>query len=204
MLKPSRAPGARVAESINVTQVLTLIIQEITRFSETFSHIDVEKTLVCIASNRKGSRGGIYGKLVPTRFENGSPVIKHRGKIYTIPDITHRGIVQKYLVYFYMPRFFDLPPAEKLRVIFHELYHINPEFNGDIRRMAAVKAAHGHSREHFDSHFIKDMHAFHEYITLTPYMKFLELSSRDLSRHFSKVTGMRMKTPKPVLLQASR
>jgi predicted metallopeptidase len=25
-----------------------------------------------------------------------------------------------------MPRFFDLPAEEKLRVIFHELYHINP------------------------------------------------------------------------------
>ena len=186
--------------SINLTDVLSLIIGEVRDFSQTFSHIDTDRITVCIASNRKNSRGAIYGKVVPTRFEGGEKHTKFRGKIYAIPEVKREGILQKYLVYFYMPRFFDLSAEEKLRVILHELYHISPEFNGDIRRMGKGKFAHGHSRQSFDENFAADLEAFHEYIKETPYYKFLSLTSKELFASFDKVTGNRMKLPKPTVV----
>ncbi len=188
-----------IEESINITDVLTLIIQDIQKRVETFSFLDMDRLTVCIASNRKNSRGGIYGKLVPLHFENGAKQVTYRGKIYSMPTVIRDSIRQKYLIYFYMPKFFDLDAREKLRVIFHELYHISPDFNGDIRRMTKGKAAHGHSRKHFDSHFENELEIFFNYIKDTPYIRFLQLTGKDLFMIFNNVKGRRMKLPKPVL-----
>lgn len=182
---------------INISETLTHIIYEIIKQCPEFYHIDMNHVTICVSSNRKGSRGGIYGKLVPLRFKDGSTVTEHRGAFFRMPEVSIRGNSMLYLIYFYMPRFFDLPIKEKINVIFHELYHISPDFNGDIRRMAAVKAIHGHSKEAYDAQFEDSMKAFAEYIEQTPYRNFLELNSRDMYRIFKKVTATRMKLPRP-------
>lgn len=194
--------AAIIAESINVTDVLTLIISEITGFSRMYSHVDPSRLMVSIASNRSNSRGGaIYGKLVPLRFENGERALRYKGRLFCMPEVQHTGISQLYIIYFYMPRFFDLPADEKLRVIFHEMYHISPEFNGDIRRMAKKKSAHGHSKKHFDSLFIEEAAHFEEYIKTSPYYNFLSQTSADLKEHFSNIVGNRIKVPRPQLVK---
>jgi predicted metallopeptidase len=186
---------------INLTQNLTAIIAEIVSRSPSLAHIDVGRVLVCIGSNRSGRRGGMYGKLIPLRFENGSEIVRYRGRYYTLPAVSHNGTDCLYIIYFYMPRFFDLPWTEKLRVIFHELYHISPRFDGDIRRMGAVKTAHGHSKKHFDSLYAAELKTFSEHIRGTSVMTFLEMNTGALYRSYRKVTGVRMKSPRPVLLK---
>jgi len=188
-------------EEINITDVLTLIIGEITAFSPVYEHILTDQILVCAGMNRKNSRGGMYGKVVPLRFEDGSAVARHRGRLYTMPAVRYREREILYLVYFYMPKFFNLKPREKLKVIFHELYHISPDFNGDIRRMGKGKAAHGHSRRHFDTLFEDEMLRFYSYIRETPYMKFLSLSATQLQRHFHRVSARKMRAPRPIPAQ---
>mgnify|MGYP001127074754 CR=1 FL=1 len=194
-------PRERVAASINVTDVLTLVVKEIAGRSESYRHIDAGRTLVCLSSNRAGGRGGaIYGKLVPLRFKDGAQSLRYRGRTYTMPRIVYAGIEQRYVVYFYFPRFFDLPAAEKLRVIFHELHHISPQFDGDIRRMGRVKSAHGASRSGFDRQFEREMGVFNEWIADTPYFNFLSMDSRGLMSSFTRIKGRRLKMPRPVLL----
>jgi hypothetical protein len=56
-----------------------------------------------------------------------------------------------YLVYFLTPRFFNLPPREKLITVFHELYHISPAFDGDIRRFPGRNFAHGSSTKRYNT-----------------------------------------------------
>jgi predicted metallopeptidase len=186
---------------INLTQHLTAIIAHIVSRSPSLGHIDVGRVLVCIGSNRGGRRGGLYGKLIPLRFENGSEIVRYRGRYYTLPAVSHNGADCLYIIYFYMPRFFDLPWTEKLRVMFHELYHISPRFDGDIRRMGAVKTAHGHSKKHFDSLYASELNNFADHIRDTPAMDFLAMNTGALYRSYRRVTGVRMKSPKPVLLK---
>jgi len=184
--------------SINLSETLTHIIYEIIKGYPSFYHIDMNRALVCLSSNRRGSRGGIYGKLVPLRFRDGSPLVRHHGKLYRMPPVTCENRDLLYLIYFYMPRFFDLPMEEKVKVIFHELFHISPLFNGDIRRMGEGKAIHGHSRDHYNTHFEHEMSDFIKKIKGTPFTKFLQLNSRELFCYFSRVTGTRMKLPRPL------
>ena len=51
---------------------------------------------------------------------------------------------------FYLPRFLDLAFREKLTTIAHELLHISPQFDGDLRRFSGRCYAHSHSHRQFD------------------------------------------------------
>ena len=189
---------------MNLTEKLSELIKIITEQTDLFKHIDPTRILVCISSNRTGRSGGkncTYGKLVPLKFPNGGSVQKYRGNYYTIPRVINKGVDQLYIIYFYMPRFFNMPVIEKLRIIFHELYHINEEFNGDIRRMGNQKALHGSSKDRFNSMFDRDLMIFHDYIKGTEYMDFLKMDSERLKRDFKRVYGRRLKIPKPVILR---
>jgi hypothetical protein len=67
-----------------------------------------------------------------------------------MPAVTHRGNDILYLIYFLVPRFLDLPLREKLITVCHELYHISPTFDGDLRRFPGRNYAHGSSRKKYN------------------------------------------------------
>ena len=187
---------------INVTDILTQLIETIILQTGIFKHIDIQRILICIAFNRRNGRGGgIYGKLVPLKFKDGSSTLQYRGKYYTMPRIINKGIQQLYIIYFYTPKFFDLSPLEKLRVIFHELYHISPEFNGDIRRMGSFKAAHGSSTKRFNSKFEEELKIFYEYVQNTEFFSYLKMDIRSLRANYKEIYSRRMKLPKPVRIK---
>ncbi len=191
------------SESINLTDVLSLIIHDMVKSTDEFKSFDMNKILICCASNRSDGRGAIYGKLSPLRFQDGSEIIKHNGRFYTIPKLKVNNIEILYVIYFYIPKFFNLSAKDKVNVMFHELYHINPEFNGDIRRMGKFKSAHGHSRKSFEEKYIEYADAFFETIKEAPYYNFLQMKTEDIQEHFKKIRYRRMKTIKPVLLTAN-
>ena len=57
-----------------------------------------------------------------------------------------------YLVTFCLPRFLDRPFNDKFVTLFHELYHIGPAFDGDLRRHEGRCAIHTHSKRRYDAH----------------------------------------------------
>lgn len=191
------------SDSINLTDVLSLIIHDMIKSTEEFRSFDMNRILVCCASNRKDCRGAIYGKLCPLRFKDGSEIIKHNGRFYTIPKLKVSNTEILYIIYFYIPKFFNLSAKDKVNVMFHELYHISPEFNGDIRRMGKFKSAHGHSRKAFEEKYIEYADTFFEKIKDAPYYNFLQMDSVSIHEHFKKIKYRRMKTLKPVLLTAN-
>jgi len=190
-------------EEIDITKVISHLIADITSRVQIFEHIKPDRLLVCTATNRRKCRSGTYGKLVPLRFENGSEALNYKGKCYSMPRIINNGKQILYIVYLYIPRFFNLKPIEKLRVIFHELFHISPEFNGDIRRFGKIKISHGHSRKKFDSLFQNELNDFYNYIKMTRYIDFLEMDIDSLQKNFKKVLHRRMKVPKPLPIDSS-
>lgn len=189
--------------SINLTDILTLIIHDMVQTTEEFKKFDLNRILVCCASNRKDCRGATYGKLLPLRFKDGAEIVKHNGRFYTIPKVKINDSEILYIIYFYIPKFFSLSAKDKINVMFHELYHISPEFNGDIRRMGNFKAAHGHSRKSFEEKYIEYADIFFEKIKDTPYCSFLKMDTHELHKEFKTVKYRRMKSVKPVVLAAN-
>ena len=56
-----------------------------------------------------------------------------------------------YILNFYLPRFLDLPLDEKLTTVAHELWHIGPRFDGDLRRFRGRCYAHSGSQRKYDA-----------------------------------------------------
>ena len=100
-------------DSVNLTDILTLIIHDMIKSTDVFKSFDLNKIIVCCASNRKDFRGATYGKLLPLRFKDGSEIIRHNGQIYSIPKVMINGTEILYIIYFYIPKFLIYPLKTK-------------------------------------------------------------------------------------------
>jgi predicted metallopeptidase len=140
--------------TLNLTLELERLIVDIVRRMEEFRHIDPERVMVGVATTRGGGIHGTYAKIHPLRFAGGSRTTmvrrRRRALLCEMTPVACRGVEMLYIIYFLVPRFLNLPLREKLVTIFHELYHISPEFNGDIRRFPGKNYAHGSSRKKFN------------------------------------------------------
>jgi hypothetical protein len=93
----------------------------------------------------------MYASLTPLRFAGGATTTLRRGRPYVIQRVCDAsGREMLYILSFYLPRFQNLDFREKLITVLHELWHISPDFSGDIRRHAGRYHAHTHSQCEYD------------------------------------------------------
>lgn len=105
---------------------------------------------------------------------------------------------------FYLPRFLDHCFREKMITIFHELYHISPEFDGDIRRMGGRYHVHSHSQREYDQlmEVLVD-----DYLAMSPprdLYAFLDARFRNLCSRHGSVVGKVVPIPKLVRVPDSK
>lgn len=134
--------------SLNLTEHLARIVGDICHRLPEFAHIDVRRVMFAASSTRSKALGGVYAKIAPMRFPDGTPLKVMHGAYYSLPQIpTPHGDIL-YIVYFYVPRFFEQSFERQVLTLVHELYHISPKFDGTIRKVG--RGAHGASREGFN------------------------------------------------------
>jgi hypothetical protein len=115
-------------------------------------HIDMERVGVGLRSARHREPHGVYATLTPLRFAEGRVLEMRRGRQWRIePLVDGEGRELLYLLCFYVPRFLDMPLEGKLSTIAHELWHIGPAFDGDLRRHDGRCYAHGSSQRKYDA-----------------------------------------------------
>jgi predicted metallopeptidase len=115
------------------------------------THIDMSRVAVTFAQARRDTSHGIYASLTPLRFQGGATTAIRRGREHTIERV--RGPAGQDMLYIfsvYLPRFQNLDFREKLITVLHELWHISPAFDGDIRRHEGRYHAHTHSQAEYD------------------------------------------------------
>ncbi len=101
-----------------------------------------------------------------------------------------------YILTFYMPRFMDLSFDDKLTTIFHELWHISQDFNGDIRRHPGRCYVHTTSEEEYDRQMAK---LARQWLIAKPpaaIYAFLRCNFASLQRDFGRIYGVRIRNPK--------
>ena len=178
------------------TATMLCLIQDIAQNSPHFGHLAPDSILVGLSQARTSRRFGLYAKVVPMRFEGGSRVWEKGRRGYEIEPLWHAGREILYLIYFVLPRFQNLDFEEKMTTVFHELYHIAPSFNGDIRRFPGAKYAHTCSKKGFDAQ-AREMGR--EYLRRTPnrhLSEFLNGNFKQLERRSGQVMGRRIALPK--------
>lgn len=161
------------------------------------AHIDVGRMAVIYSRTRNESQYGIYASLTPLRFEDGATTGVRRGRRYGIQRVVDpSGVEMLYVLTVYLPRFMQLPYREKLITILHELWHVSPKFDGDLRRHPGRCYAHTTSQKEFDEAMgvLAD-----RWLTLDPPLErhhFLQGDWNDLCRRHGKVVGAKMRRPR--------
>lgn len=166
-------------------------------------HISMSQVAVTFAQTRARVAHGLQAKLTPMRFERGALATQRRGRHWTIQRLYHGEREVLYILTFYLPRFLDHSFREKMITVLHELYHISPEFDGDIRRHSGRYHVHSHSQKEYDAEMER---LANQYLASGPSPElydFLKLNFRSLKSRFGGVVGLRVPIPKLIPLSKS-
>jgi hypothetical protein len=193
-----------VREGFDFTRAMRLLCEDVAARLPQFAHLRIDEIAVTFAQTRRRVPHGLQAKLTPLRFENGSLVTRRGGRAWTVERLYEGDHEMLYILTFYLPRFLDHSFREKLITVFHELYHISPGFDGDIRRMDGRYHVHTHSQQEYD----REMDRLAEqYLRRSPPLElyeFLKFNFRGLCARYGTVVGKRLATPKLIELPAAK
>jgi len=138
-------------EPFDFSAAMARLCSDVAGRCEALRHVEMPRVLVTFTPSRNRSRYGLQARVTPLRFRHGALTRRHGPVEYQVQRFFVDGREMLYLLTFCLPRFLDQSFDEKLVTVFHELYHMNPEFDGDLRRHPGRYAVHSHSKERYDS-----------------------------------------------------
>ncbi len=174
-----------------VEEAVALIVRE----CPLFGHVRVDEVAVSFAQTKSRSRYGNYAKMVPLRFEGGKTEVVERGRRFRADPFSFRGKDVLYILYVYLPRFHDQGFEDKVLTLFHELFHIGPAFDGDLRRLPGPNPFHGASREEYDRNLRPYGAEFLDRCGSAPELDFLREPLAALERRHGGVAGTWIQQP---------
>ena len=150
--RTSRRSGPH-REGLHFTHRMRALCQDAVRRVPELGHVDLGRVAIGFCQTRKPVRHGLYASLTPLRFAGGRVETSRRGRLWRVQRVVDAaGQEMLYILRFYLPRFLQLDFHEKIVTVFHELWHIGPRFDGDVRRFHGRCYAHSGSQKHYDAH----------------------------------------------------
>jgi hypothetical protein len=189
-----RVPGA--VQPFDFSQAMAQLCADIADRVDELLHVDMSRVAVSFAQTRRRVLHGLQAKLTPLRFEGGSLTTQRNGRTWTVQRLFQQDREMLYILTFYLPRFLDQPFHEKLTTIAHELYHISPNFDGDLRRFGGRCYVHSPSHKAFDDHAT---YLARRYLARRPpaeLYEFLHFDFPTLQRRHGGVRGLQVPIPK--------
>ena len=193
------------APDFDFTYHMRLLCADMVGRLDELSHVDLNRVAIGFSQTRKAVAHGLHASLTPMRFEQGSLLSRRGGEQLTVQrffDPHGREIL--YILSFYLPRFLNEPLRENLATTLHELWHISPRFDGDLRRHDGRCYAHGPSQAAYDATVNR---LLDRWLLLGPPPSLyapLRCNFRQLVRQHGQVVGQKIPTPKLIPLAAGR
>jgi len=161
------------------------------------SHIDLPRVAISFSQARKAVGHGLQATLTPMRFEQGRLWTERNGRRYTCQRLyDDDGQEFLYILSFYLPRFLNHRLEEKLVTILHELWHISPAFDGDLRRHPGRCYVHSQSEREYDEAMARLANKWLAAEPPTKVYDFLQLSFDDLQQRYGRVFGTKIPNPR--------
>jgi hypothetical protein len=181
---------------------------DVVRHCKELGHIDVSRLLFAVTQARTGYRHGLQARVTPLRFRGGRLTRQRRGIRYQVQRYIVNGKEMLYLVTFCLPRFLDQDFDDKFITLFHELYHISPHFEGDLRRHEGRYCIHSHSKRAYDAAMADLARAYLANGARKDLHNFLRLNFAQLQHRHGQVAGVVVPRPRllpvPDQVQAAR
>lgn len=163
-----------------------------------FKHIDPSRLLFGMTQARSGRFHGLQARVTPLRFLRGDLIKQRRGVNYQVQRYVVNGREMLYLVTFCLPRFLDQTFEDKFITLFHELYHISPAFDGDLRRHGGRYDLHSHSKKEYDAHMAQLARSYQSRCSDAKLHHFLRLDFAQLEQKHGGVESVLVPRPKLV------
>lgn len=153
VIPEGRRPPTRdvSAEPLDFGTQMRRLCDDIANRCEALNHVRMPRVLLAFTPSRNRSRFGLQARVTPLRFGEGGLVRNFRKVEYQVQRFFVDEVEMLYILAFCLPRFFDQPFEEKLSTVFHELFHMSPSFDGDLRRHRGRYALHSHSKALYES-----------------------------------------------------
>lgn len=196
-MAPPSMPSVARSRGFDFSRQMWELCHDATQRLPELQHIRMTQVAVTFCQTRKRVMHGLQAKLTPLRFQDGRLVENRGGRQWTVQRLFDpAGVEMLYILSFYLPRFMDQTPKEKLTTIFHELWHISPRFDGDLRRFPGRCYAHSARQRDFDA-LASDM--AQKWLDKSPpeaLFRFLWLSFQQLQQSHGRIYGLKVRTPK--------
>ncbi len=186
------------APTVNLTERLARVVEDIARRCPTFAHLRPAEMLVTFTAARNRRPYGLLARVTPMRFRGGAPTRRSRGLVYQVQRFTVDGREMLYLVTFCLPRFLDQCYEQKLVTIFHELYHIGPAFDGDLRRHPGRYEVHSKSKKAYDAEMLTLVRAYLRGHPEPQRLAFLHRRAAELRKAPLNLVGVVVPRPKMI------
>jgi hypothetical protein len=171
---------------------------------EDLRHIDVSRLLFSVAQARSARPFGLQARVTPLRFHGGELVRRRHSTTYRVQRYFVGRREMLYVVAFLLPRFLDQDFDDKFITLFHELYHISPRFDGDLRRMDGRCTLHSESKRGYDAYMADLARAYLGNGADPKLHSFLRLNFAQLQHRHSQVVGVVVPRPKLIPLLPRR
>jgi len=201
-MRPRRTDSARVAQpGFDFTGHIRRLCGDMVRRVDRLRHIDLDRLAVGFRQTRSRTTHGMFASLTGMRFAGGQPHTVRGGRKWGIQRLLGPGGREMlYLLEFYLPRFLDLPFREKLTTVVHELWHVSPRFDGDVRRHKGRCYIHGSSQKQYDA-LVGTL--VDQWLRLDPpeaLYHFLRDDFHTLSHRHGHIHGTKVRSPKLIPL----
>lgn len=184
-------------KGFDYTAAVRAVCQDMAIRIPEFAPIDLSTIGFSFCRTRNRQMYGAFAAVFPLRFEGGKSILVRDGVSWRIPDLFDRQKNQLlYILAVYVPRFINLPLLDKIDTLVHELYHIGPKCDGDIRRFGDRFYAHGASKIEYNKTVVR---LAREWLRRDPppdLWDFLRYDFQTLTDRYSRVFGQKIPIPK--------
>jgi predicted metallopeptidase len=193
---PPGLPTGPLGQPFDFCGHVARLCADMTQRCAALQHIDAARLLFGVAQARSGRAHGLQARVWPLRCHAGRLHRRWHGTLYQVQRYFVEDREMLYLVTFYLPRFQDQSFDEKFITLFHELYHISPAFDGDLRRHDGRYAIHSHGKRGYDRHMADLARAYLAGGSDPALYAFLRLNFAQLQHRHGAVLGVMVPRPK--------
>lgn len=178
----------------------SLLLADIAARCPELAHVRSEQVLLCTTQARNANRHGLQARVTPLRFRRGALTRTRGGIVHQVQRFVAGQVEFQYLMTFCLPRFLDQDFEDKFVTIFHEMFHIGPRFDGDLRRHGGRYDLHSHSKKEYDRLMAQLARAYLATRPNPEHYDFLRLNFAQLQNRHGSVLGIVVPRPRIIPL----